>query len=63
MQEALVVRRETNTRRRPPRLRLPDRSREILRWIGTEAQVERSTGALCGPMSPGLASPAAPSAR
>jgi hypothetical protein len=61
MQEALVVRREAHIPAPPAAvfafLTDPDK---ILRWMGTEAQVEPRSG---GITSPELVSPAAPSAR
>src|SRR5829696_5348086 len=64
MQEALVVRRETHIPAPPAAvfalLTDPDK---ILRWMGTDAQLDPQPDGIYLSMSPGLASPAAPFAR
>ena len=64
MPEALVVRRETHIPAPPAAVfALLTDPEKILRWMGTQAKVEPRPAGSISSMSPGLASPGAPSAR
>jgi uncharacterized protein YndB with AHSA1/START domain len=64
MQKALVVRRETHIAAPPAAVfALLTDPEKILRWMGTEGQIEPKPGGLYLINVTGLALPAAPSAR